>query len=186
MKLLKFIIFFLLLACIQACGPRKLPDRSVKIYEDQLNLIDGNYLINAYESQSFSPKLKGIDEFFDIQIPLSVRFVHLKFIDDKTLQLSYDSDGLDFKKTFKGEHKNGSFYFSSKRNFIGIPFTVYTKVNQFERLVMGSDDNLILERFDEKVSRVFNSVEESYFWESYSYDRLYKGIHLDNTGQLIE
>lgn len=186
MKIIKYIFFLVILVLLQSCGSRKLPEESVKIYEGQLNLMDGYYLINSYDSPSMSQSLKGIDSFFDIKIPLSITFVNLKFIDDETLQLSYESEGFAFKKTFPGELKNGAFYLSSNRYFIGIPLTVFTKENNFERVIMGSDDNLILERFEEKVSRIFNAVEETYFWESYTYDRLYKNIHIDKEGNLIE
>lgn len=186
MKIIKYIFFLVILVLLQSCGSRKLPEESVKIYEGQLNLMDGYYLINSYDSPSMSQSLKGIDSFFDIKIPLSITFANLKFIDDETLQLSYESEGFAFKKTFPGELKNGAFYLSSNRYFIGIPLTVFTKENNFERVIMGSDDNLILERFEEKVSRIFNAVEETYFWESYTYDRLYKNIHIDKEGNLIE
>ena len=186
MKIIKYIFFLVILVLLQSCGSRKLPEESVKIYEGQLNLMDGYYLINSYDSPSMSQSLKGIDSFFDIKIPLSITFVNLKFIDDETLQLSYESEGFAFKKTFPGELKNGAFYLSSNRYFIGIPLTVFTKENNFERVIMGSDDNLILERFEEKVSRIFNAVEETYFWESYTYDRLYKNIHINKEGNLIE
>lgn len=52
--------------------------------------------------------------------------------------------------------------------------------------MMGSDDNLILEHFDKKVSSLLSSVEEICFWESYYYERLYKGVHIGKEGNIIE
>ncbi|MBQ0740095.1 hypothetical protein J9332_38010, partial [Aquimarina celericrescens] len=63
MKIIKYIFFLVILVLLQSCGSRKLPEESVKIYEGQLNLMDGYYLINSYDSPSMSQSLKGIDSF---------------------------------------------------------------------------------------------------------------------------
>jgi hypothetical protein len=185
MVISKKLLPLILLTLICSCGSRKLPTNSVKIYKGQLNLLEGSYLINSYASPSFSKPLKGIDQFLDIYIPTAIEYLNLRFIDDRTLEFYYDNNGLSFKKRYKGKLKRGAFYIESSRGFIGIPFLFFASGNDYVRLVMGNDDHLILERYETEVTHFFNTMSRTVFWESYYYDRLYKGVHIDDEGNLL-
>lgn len=179
-----FVLCLFVLLC--SCGARNLPSDAVKIYEGQLELLEGSYLINSYASPSFSDPLKGIDQFLDIYIPTPIEYVNLRFVDDKTLELYYDHKGIKFQKQYKGKLKRGAFYIESTRGFLGIPFLIFIRENNYVRLLMGNDDHLILERYEKEVTHFFNNTSKTIFWESYYYDRLYKGVHLDKDGGFLQ
>ncbi len=185
MKNYKFLLVLSPLFLISACGSRKLPSDAVKIYKGQLALLEGIYLINSYDSPSMSEPLKGIDQFLDIYIPSAIEYVNLRFLDEKTLELYYDHKGIKFQKQYKGKLKGGAFYIESSRGFLGIPFLFFVSGNNYVRLVMGNDDHLILERYEKEVTHFFNNMTKTIFWESYYYDRLYKGVHLDEDGGFL-
>lgn len=186
MKFVKLIIILFLIISIQSCGSRKLPSDAVKIYDGQLDLLEGSYLINSYASPSMSEPLKGIDQFLDINIPTTIEYVNLRFLDDTTIEFYYDNNSIRFQKQFKGKLRRGAFYIESSRGFIGIPFLLFASGNRYVRLLMGNDDHLILERYEKEVTHFFNNMTKTIFWESYYYDRLYKGVHIDNEGKWIE
>lgn len=180
-RLTKFSTIFVLVVftlSLSSCGSKKIPSDGVFLYEGQLGLMDGYYAIEPYQNLGNSNYL-NLEEFFDMKIPIFVDYLELKFLDEETLRVSYEFENETFEKIIKGEHKKGAFYLEKKHLFIGIPLIFWTQNKYGKRVMMGKDDNLVIDIYDENNFGIIEFIrlsQEDY--EIHFYNRLYENVQL--------
>lgn len=176
MKYIKLSFFIITSLLLCSCGTKRIPNQAVYLHDGQLNLLDGYYEIVPYETY-YSPDHKGLDKLFDMSIPDRVTYIQLEFINDKKLKVSYEIAGVTEEIILKGKHKHGGFYLDKNWGALGIPPFIWLQWNNGKRILMGNDDNLILDEFDDKRTLFFGFTSNDAGRKIYLYDRLYQQFY---------
>ncbi|WP_127846130.1 hypothetical protein [Psychroflexus aestuariivivens] len=171
-------LLFIIAICLSSCGAKSIPQDAVFLYEDQLEFMDGYYAIEPYQNFGQSNYL-SLEEFFNMKIPIFVEYLEFEFQDEETLRVSYEFENETFDKIIKGKHKKGAFYLEKKHRFIGIPLIFWTQKKYGKRVMMGKDDNLVIDIYDENNFGIIEFIrlsQEDY--EIHFYNRLYENVQL--------
>lgn len=186
MQHFKSICFFLLVSILwTSCGRLPKPSEAVHLYDNQLSLLNGYYEIEPYESQ-FSVEGINLEKVFDMQIPHKVKFVKLQFLDEKTLQVSYELDSIIHTKKLKGKHKKGGFFLKKSWGAFGLPPILWLQWNNGKCLYMGNDDNLIYSYHKNQSTLLFGLNGRTYEREVVLYDRLYEKFYTGKPKKTID
>ena len=176
---LVFLIVF------SSCGRLPKPTEAVHLYNNQLSLLNGYYEIEPYESY-YSLDGFSLEKVFDMKIPLQVKYIELEFLDEKTLQISYEYAGNTHTKKIKGKHKNGGFYLEKSWGAFGIPPILWHEWNNGKCLYMGNDDNLIYSENKNQYTILFGLTGRTNEQEVIFYDRLYEKFYTGKPKKIID
>ncbi|MFN2262282.1 MAG: hypothetical protein ABR595_09490 [Psychroflexus sp.] len=174
---------FILLVCsayfLSSCGVKKIPEDGVFLYDNQLSFMDGYYAIEPYENFGNQNHL-NLEDFFEMNdVPNAVEYLEFKFLDDETLRVSYEIANQTFDKIIKGEHKNGAFYLEKSQATFGLPFIFWVEWDKGKRIMMGKDDNLLVEIYHDSYRSLFAALKTSNNkQELHFFDRLYENVHI--------
>ena len=177
-KLLTIFVLLIFTLSLSSCGVKSIPEDGVFLYDNQLSFMDGYYAIEPYENFGNQNYL-NLEDFFGMNVPNAVEYLEFKFLNDETLRVSYEVGNQTFDKIIKGQHKSGAFYLEKSQATFGLPFIFWVEWNKGKRIMMGKDDNLLVEIYYDSYRSLFATLKaSSNKQELHFYNRLYENVQL--------
>jgi len=130
-------------------------DPEVYLYEGQASYMDGTYFIDPYRTNG---NFKLLTEIFDLKPASGLEKVDFKFLDDNTLQISYEVDSQVYSKIIEGKMKNGAFRYDYKNLPLGIPGLFFGYTFKVHHIALGNDDNIIITEYEKNNTHLFFTI----------------------------
>lgn len=146
-------------------------DPEVYLYKGQASYMDGTYFVDPYRTNG---NFKLLTEIFDLKQASSLEKVGFIFLDDNTLQISYEIDSKTYSKIIKGKIKNGAFRYEHNFLPLGVPVILFLYNHKVHHIALGNDDNIIITEYQKSALHFFTLITSNKILNRYYFDRQLK------------